>query len=318
MSEPQITFAIPFLANVDYLQEAITSVRHQSVPSWELLVVDDASDESPRRLINALGDQRVRYERNQLRLGLAQNWNRCLQLANAPLVTLLHADDRLHPLYAQHMLSVAARWPTAAAIATEAVVIGPNGQQTRTLADRVKALARRPDFDYLIAGDNGLAAILRNNFVYSPTLCYRTALIGANPFNNNWSMVTDLDLIARLLMDDQVIGVIRSPLYEYRRHPCSTSAQLTQDTSRFREELALYQMLGTLASDRGWTLSATTARRRWMIRCHLMLRCVEQVGTGRLRQARRLATMLVSDVRRSAFVRQRVGPANAGTKAPKR
>lgn len=318
MSEPQITFAIPFLANVDYLQEAITSVRHQTLPSWELLIVDDASDESPRRLIDTLVDQRVRYERNELRLGLAQNWNRCLQLANAPLVTLLHADDRLHPLYAQRMLSAAAGWPTTAAIATEAVVIGPNGRPTRTLADTVKARAPRPDFDYVLAGDYGLAAILRNNYVYSPTLCYRTALVGANPFNDNWSMVTDLDLIARLLMNDQAIGVIRSPLYEYRRHSGSTSAQLTQDTSRFSEELTLYQMLGTLTSDRGWNRSAKTARQRWMIRCHLALRCVQQAGTGRLRQARRLATMLVTDVRRSASVPPTVGSANADTKAPER
>lgn len=317
MSDPQITFAIPFLANLGYLMQAVASVCNQTVQSWELLVVDDASDESPRRWIDALGDQRIRYVRNHDRLGLAQNWNRCLQLARAPLVTLLHADDRFHPLYAQRVLAAAAEWPTTAAIATDADVIGENGRPTRTLADWVKARAPRPDFDYEITGDDGLAAILRNNYLYSPTLCYRVALVGVSPFNQRWSMVTDLDLIARLLLDDQSIGVVNAPLYEYRRHRGSTSAQLTRDTSRFNEELALYQLLAAQASEQGWHLSATTARHRWMIRCHLAVRCVQQVGTGRPRQARRLATMLVTDVRRSASAPQMVGSASASTRAPK-
>ena len=47
---------------------------------------------------------------NTTNLGMVGNWNRCLRVARAPIVTLLHADDELAPLHALLDFWRAMRW----------------------------------------------------------------------------------------------------------------------------------------------------------------------------------------------------------------
>src|SRR5215217_6183588 len=116
---PAITFAIPYYSNADYLLEAVASVRAQTIDDWELLVVDDAGPEPAGERVDALGDPRIRYIRNTSNLGLAGNWNECVRLARAPLVNVVHADDRLYSTYAEHVLDAADRHPDVAAFFTD-------------------------------------------------------------------------------------------------------------------------------------------------------------------------------------------------------
>src|SRR4051794_33899326 len=99
---PQVCLAIPFFSGLDYLSLALRSLLDQSDPSWTAIVVDDASrEDGAQALIADLGDSRVRYVRNECNLGVAANFNRCIELASAeaPVVVVFHADDELDPGY---------------------------------------------------------------------------------------------------------------------------------------------------------------------------------------------------------------------------
>ena len=99
---PRLCLAIPYFSNLDYLDVALRSLIVQSDPQWTAIVVDDASPEGgAEELVAALGDVRVRYVRNEKNLGIAGNFNRCLELgaAQAEIVTVFHADDALDPGY---------------------------------------------------------------------------------------------------------------------------------------------------------------------------------------------------------------------------
>lgn len=296
---PSITVAIPYYSGLAYLAEAIASVRAQPRPDWRLIVVDDAGPEPADELVAGIGDERITYTRNPANLGLAANWNRCLELAGTDLVTLLHADDRLVPGYLGAVIDAAAADPAAAAVFTDPVVIGPDGRRIRSLPDLVKRLARRPRGDHVVAGsDSDLASILGVNYVPCPTLCYRRSVVGDAPFDERWKMVLDLDLVARLLLRGEHLVALRSPLYEYRRHGSNQTTVLTASALRFEEELALYRELATAAATRGWTRSARAARRRAMVRAHLALQALLDVTRRRFAPARSKASLLLDDLRR--------------------
>ena len=294
---PVITFAVPYYSNRDYLIEAIGSVQAQSRSDWLLLVVDDAGPEPIDDLIAELGDDRISSHRNESNLGLANNWNRCIGLATTPWVTLLHADDRLEPGYAAAVLAAAERDPTLAAIFTDVVVIGADGAPARSLPDAVKRFARRPNHDHDVVGDEGLSAILANNYVFCPTLCYRTDLVLDHPFDVRWRMVMDLDHTAQILLQHRRLHGIRKPLYQYRRHHSNQTSSLTANAVRFEEEIALYRECAAAAADKGWNRAARTARRRTMVRSHLALQALADLGVGRFGAARRKAGLLVCDLR---------------------
>ena len=93
ISNEPLTIAIPFYKGHAYLRAAIESVRKQSSPHWQLVVCDDGPDSGTAELLASFGDPRMRYLRNERNLGMASNWNRCLDAAETDLVNLLHNDD---------------------------------------------------------------------------------------------------------------------------------------------------------------------------------------------------------------------------------
>jgi glycosyltransferase involved in cell wall biosynthesis len=196
---PSITFCIPFYKGLGYLKEALQSVLNQTTPLWRCIVVDDAGPETGAEdLVRSLADPRFSYVRNSQNLGLAGNWNRCLELAETPLVSIFHADDRLGPSYAKIMLKLAKQYPQALAYFCRTRIISATGQEVFSFADHFKKVLM-PTRNQVIClqGENGLAAIMRGNFIFCPTLCFRREQLQKDPFDKRWRMVLDLDWIAR-------------------------------------------------------------------------------------------------------------------------
>jgi len=291
-----ITFAIPYFRNRTFLGEAIESVRSQTTSDWELLVVDDAGPEPADDLIASYADSRMRYVRHEANLGMTANWNACLRLANAPLTTLLHQDDRLLPRYAERVLAAARARPDAAAYFTDVRVIGLNGEPTTTAADLAKKLSRRPKTDYDLAGDDAMASLVATNYIYCPSLCLNRSVVGTDPFDGSWSMVQDLEFTTRQLLQGRELHCVREVLFEYRRHSDSQTESYTLDASRFVEELRLYRGLEAKALDQGWERSARAARRRWMLRGHVGHKMLVDLIRGRPTAAGRKAALLTADL----------------------
>lgn len=274
---PRISFTIPYYRGLDYLREAIASVQAQTIDDWELVVVDDCGPEPADDLVASLGDPRARYVRNEANLGLAGNWNECVRQAAAPLVTVLHGDDRLLPEYAERVLEAHARHPDVAAVFTDAVVIDEAGEPTTTLADQVKQRMPRPAGDHGLSGDADLAGLVRGNYIVCPSMCLDVAAVGTSPFDASLRFVPDWDFTVRVLMDGGRLWGIRTPLIEYRRHGGSQTSILTEEASRFAEEVEFLQRVEAEAHARGLPRTERTARRRVTVRGHLAVHTVLDV-----------------------------------------
>ena len=267
---PSLTFAIPYYANLVYLRKAIESVLAQSDADWKLLVCDDGSEHArTEELVAGFHDDRLRYHGNERRLGMAGNWNRCLDLADTDLVTLLHADDELLPNYAVTMRQAAEQYPRATALFCDAEVIGADSRPRFSLPDRLKHLLKPHAQTIELAGREGIRVLLRGNFIMCPTLCYRKSVLDERRFADRWRMVQDLDLTTRLLLAGETLIGIPRVAYRYRRHAENATSQYTRDLLRFREEVALYGELERAALDRQWEDVAGVARRKTIIKLNL-------------------------------------------------
>lgn len=275
MSE-RLTIAIPFHRNVNYLRAAIASVRAQQRRDWQAIVCDDgADDQGVEALVRSLGDERIRYWRNDGNLGIARSWNLCLERTDTELVTLLHADDLLRPGYAGLVLDLAARHPEAAALCCRAAIIGPEGGPVFSLADAVKRLYEPRGADPVsLRGEPALARLMAGNFIMCPTLCYRKRTIGERRFEEHWKQVLDLEYITRLLMDGDQIVYSRAVEYAYRRHPAAATALQSESHLRFDEEVELFGRVSKRAASLGWERAARTAQRKTIVRLHLAWRAL--------------------------------------------
>ncbi|MEM8909135.1 MAG: glycosyltransferase family 2 protein [Bacteroidota bacterium] len=98
---PFFSIIVPTYNRATLLQKGIESVRAQRFSNWELLIIDDGSDDATAQIVAEFSDERIRYyfqekgERSQAR-------NRGVQRSRAPYLCFLDDDDYWLPNYLQH------------------------------------------------------------------------------------------------------------------------------------------------------------------------------------------------------------------------
>ena len=92
---PKVSIVMPAYNMERYICAAIHSVQEQTYPNWELIVIDDSSQDSTCRIVERLAnkDQRIRLIRNEKNIGVAQTRNRGFELASGEYLALLDSDD---------------------------------------------------------------------------------------------------------------------------------------------------------------------------------------------------------------------------------
>ena len=293
-----ISFAVPYYSAPEYLREALESLLSQTHLNWEAVVVDDASPNSVADLIAEFNDRRITYVRNETNLGLAANWNKALALTNAPLVCILHSDDLLEPQYASTMVDLMTTNPDATAGHCRVSIIGPDGLPRRTLTDAVKQVIQPKAKGLVVSvGEDGLASMLRGSWIYCPTLCFRRSHLPSVPFDNSWRFMLDFDLIARIFLNGQQIIGTTSKLYRYRRHDGAQTRVLTNELTRFEEELAFYGQMYRAAKERQWLTAQRHAKRATVIRLHLLLQVAARLVRLRFASAARALRLVFRSVK---------------------
>ena len=79
----------------DFIREAMDSIIAQSFKDWELIIVDDASTDNTKEIVDEYikKGQRISYYRNDKNLGIAKTRNRGLELAKGEYIAPLDSDD---------------------------------------------------------------------------------------------------------------------------------------------------------------------------------------------------------------------------------
>ncbi|MCS7458848.1 glycosyltransferase family 2 protein [Paenibacillus doosanensis] len=112
---PTVTVVICTYNDGDYIRWAICSVFAQTYPYWELIVVDDASDDQTQSRLEPLTAPNVRIIRNDGNRGKSHCLNLALSAARGDWLLELDADDWLAPECLQRLMDHAEGMPGAGA-----------------------------------------------------------------------------------------------------------------------------------------------------------------------------------------------------------
>lgn len=97
-----ISIIIPTFNRGPFLARAIQSVQEQTFQDWELIVVDDGSEDESQAILEEFQDHRIRYF-YQERRGVSAARNAGIGLSRYPWICFLDSDDHWQPakLYRQ-------------------------------------------------------------------------------------------------------------------------------------------------------------------------------------------------------------------------
>ncbi|MBQ4600635.1 MAG: glycosyltransferase [Oscillospiraceae bacterium] len=90
---PKVSVILPAYNAEKYIKEAMDSILSQTFADFELIVLNDCSQDSTEELILSYEDPRVVYVKNEENLGVARTLNRGLALAKGEYIARMDADD---------------------------------------------------------------------------------------------------------------------------------------------------------------------------------------------------------------------------------
>lgn len=107
LMHPRVSIVITCFNYGAFVGEAIASALCQSTRPFEVIVVDDASDDTcTRETLKKLEKSGIRLLLNSSRRGVSEARNIGIRSANAPYVITLDADDKLDPRFIEKTLPI--------------------------------------------------------------------------------------------------------------------------------------------------------------------------------------------------------------------
>lgn len=269
MDDAPLGILVPYAGSSALLRETVASVLSQDDDHWTLLVVEDGpQDPTVGPWLRNLNDPRVRHLVNRSNLGVAGNFQRCLDLADEDYVAFIGCDDRLLPGFVSSARRGLASFPDVDLVQPGVRVIDADGSPAMPLGDRVKSLLARVSSDEVRSGEDLLTTLMLGNWTYFPAMCWRRELVASHGFRQDLDTTLDLALMASLILSDARMLVLADEFFEYRRHAGSFSSRTAQNTERFIEEARLTHEIALAAEARGWTRASRAARWRLTSRLH--------------------------------------------------
>lgn len=132
MSNPLVSVCIPVYNNANTVVETIESVFAQTYRNIELIIVEDASsDDSDSKIREVLSTNNsgieVVFEHNDKNLGMAGNWNKCLNFCKGKYVKLLCADDKIAPSLIEREVEILEKYPNVVSVESDTAFVDVEG-----------------------------------------------------------------------------------------------------------------------------------------------------------------------------------------------
>jgi glycosyltransferase involved in cell wall biosynthesis len=196
---------MPVYNDEEYVGAAVESILRQSLPGFELVIVNDGSTDDTPAILESLAtsDDRIRLY-HQANHGQPATRNRLIQLANGDFIANMDGDDISAPDRLETQINYLRQHPEVDLVGTQMEYIDPQGQPTG------KPVTTTPTDPATIAWQ-----ILFGTCVFHPTWCARRETMSAEAYDPDFRYAEDYDLISRLSRCHTLANVDQ-PLYKLR------------------------------------------------------------------------------------------------------
>ena len=259
---------LPFWGDIELFKKTVLSIITQTQKNWRLIISDDAYPSTDQvEFIKSLNDHRIEYHRQQKNIGITNNFNFVVQQATAEFCIVIGCDDVLLPNYLERATS---KIGEADFYQPGVDVINRDGQSYSPITDRVKKLLRPKAGIY--KGEPLAVSLCRGNWLYFPSILWKTSTLKKYSFDSSLSVVQDVNLELNIITDNGSLCVDDSITFQYRRYSDSLSSKEKKSGGvRFKEESAVYNKYSKIFKEIGWKKAAHASKLRFTSRVNEFL-----------------------------------------------
>lgn len=191
-----------------YIAETIESIRCQTWQNWELIIVDDGSDDNTCEIITGIKDERI-YLYKAGRIGVNGTIkNRGLSKTEGELIAFIDHDDLWHPAKLEKQIAALQEYPAAGFCLT-------GGYNFKTKGEPIEYFNKQKEG---VLFDNIFLSIFKSEIaVWTQALLVRRECLDVAGLFSETSLFADPDFITRLAYHCKAI-VLYEPLIYHRLH----------------------------------------------------------------------------------------------------
>lgn len=170
-----------------HIDKAIQSILNQSFSNFEIIAIDDASTDRTFEILNKYKslDSRIKIIQNKKNLGLAASLNVGIDLASAPFIARMDADDIAFPQRLQKQINFLQKNPDIAGCGTSIEVFGAS-----------QGVQKKPKSCQDIE-----ANLLWGNPIAHPTVMFRSSILKNIKYDESFQRAQDYELWSRMIFD---------------------------------------------------------------------------------------------------------------------
>lgn len=215
---PTVAILLAVRNQKNYVREAIESVLAQTSDDWELIIVDDGSDDGTRDVLREYSDPRIHTYRLSNSRGKAKCLNEALARSTGRFLLELDGDDWLEPTAVEEIIKLAGDWPNdVACIYGNVYTHMQRGNAAIPLLVQ-KGRPYKDKYDFLLNCD-----------FFAPRIWKRSAVesVGGWPEGDGpyEGRVREAHGLAIRLLAQYQIAYRDFTVYNYRKHPESLTAR---------------------------------------------------------------------------------------------
>ena len=203
-----------------YLRAAVESVLTQSFPDFEFVIVDDASADTTRQILDSFADDRIQIVTNQHNLGLTRSLNVGLAAARGAYVARMDADDVTLPGRFEQQVAFLDANPERAMVASFVEHIDADGASLGVVRSPVEQ------------GEIVRSLRQGNCFAHGTVMFRRDRAEALGGYDEEMEHSQDYDLWLQML-DEHRLACLPEVLYRWREHPLSISSRRGREQERF-------------------------------------------------------------------------------------
>ncbi len=136
-SSPLVSVVMAARNAAPYIREAVDSLLASTLPAFELIVVNDASEDATADALAAYTDPRIRVQHNEVALGVASALNDGIRLASGRYIARLDADDLAHPQRLEWQVALLETRSDIGVVGSNAEYIDGSGRRFRLPPSKV-------------------------------------------------------------------------------------------------------------------------------------------------------------------------------------
>lgn len=234
---PTISVLLPVYNGGVYLKSSVESVLNQEYKDFELLIVDDCSNDGSHGYLESLSDSRIIFYKNEINKGLFSNLNFLIQKSNSGIIKLWAQDDIMYPHCLGAFVKCHSINPNIGFSYSGRDIIDGNGKVVSVNpSDNTPAMIS-PDLHAAIAYYTGsIAGNIANACIN------KAALEKVGLFRTDYKISADFDMWVRLAKEHNT-AFISDALIQLRDHAGQLSRNKNYLILHTKEDLEVYRNL---------------------------------------------------------------------------